>query len=75
MFIYFRDKGDVRGREKHQCERETSVTTSLMYPDQGSNPQPFGVWDDVPTNRATWPGLVILFWAPKLFAWTDDQAP
>ena len=29
--------------------------------DQGSNPQPFGVLGDVPTNWATWPGLQAIF--------------
>ena len=27
-----------------------------MCPDQGSNPQPFGVQNDAPTIRASWPG-------------------
>ena len=32
-------------------------TLSLdMCPDQESNPQPFGVWDDAPANWVTWSG-------------------
>ena len=26
-----------------------------VCPDQELNPQPFGVWEDAPTNWATWP--------------------
>ena len=32
-----------------------------MCPDWGSNPQPFGVQDDAPTNGATWPGHWVIF--------------
>ena len=32
-----------------------------MCPDWGSNPQLFGVWDNAPSNWATWPGLLLLF--------------
>ena len=37
-----------------------------MCPDQGSNPQPFGVWDDAPTNWATRPGLLIYLFTGKI---------
>ena len=30
-----------------------------MCPDEESNLQPFGIWDDAPTNRAMCPGHVI----------------
>ena len=36
-------------------------------PDQESNLQPFGVWDDAPANAATWPGLPLLFFLIKCF--------
>ena len=39
-------------------EKPSSVA-SHMLPNQGSNPQPFGVRDDTPTSRATQPGLEV----------------
>ena len=36
------------GREKHQ------LVISPIQPDQESNLQCFGAWDDAPTNQATW---------------------
>ena len=61
-------RGRKREREKHQYERETSVTSSMhltwglthnpgMCPDWELNPQYFGIWDDITINRASWPGL------------------
>ena len=44
MFIDFGE------REKHCC------VASIMCPDWGSNPQPFGVWDYAATNWATQQG-------------------
>ena len=38
-------------------ERETLVGSFLYAPRLGSNPQPFGVWDGVLTNRASQRGL------------------
>ena len=46
-----------------ECERDRNIdvrekhllVASRLCPDQGLNPQPFGVWDDAPTNLATWP--------------------
>ena len=35
-----------------------------MYLDQEWNLQPFGIWDDAPTNWATWPGLCSYYWWP-----------
>ena len=65
MFINFRERGrekeEEREREKHQCERNIDqlppvcdpsgdCTHNCMCPDWESNPQPFGIWDDAPTN-------------------------
>ena len=47
MFIVFRERGiggEIDVREKH---RSVALHT---YPDQELNSQPFGVWDDAPTN-------------------------
>ena len=41
---------DIDVREKHW------LVVSHMCPDQGLNPQHFGVWDDAPANCATRPG-------------------
>ena len=43
-FIDFRGRGRV-GRERG---RERNI--DRLPPDQGSNPQPFGLWDDALTN-------------------------
>ena len=32
-----------------------------MCPSLESNPQPFGVWDNAPTNLTTWPWYVLVF--------------
>ena len=59
-----------REREKHWGGRATSInwlpllwpltgdrTCKLgLHPDQELNWQPFGIWDDMQTNGATWPG-------------------
>ena len=47
-------------------ERETNISWDRthnpgMCPDQGLNPQPFGIRDNVPTNAATQPGLSFTF--------------
>ena len=51
-------------RERHVDVRETPTGDQTgnpdMCPDWESNLQTFGVNDNVPTNGATWPGLVIL---------------
>ena len=61
-----------REREKHQCERETSICCLQYMPDPGLNLQPMCVlwlgielttfWclDNAPTNWATWPGLNVI---------------
>ena len=63
MFIDLWERG--RKREKHVCEKHWSVASHAfpnrgnqtgnlgMCPDQESDPQPFGAWDDGPTNWAT----------------------
>ena len=59
-----REKHDVR--KKHQwvssvCTLTGNQTCNLgIYPDQGLNPQQFGVWDDTPTNWATLPGQLYI---------------
>ena len=49
-FIDFRERVGEREKESKQS------VASQMHPEQGSNPQPFGVQDDAPTNSATQPG-------------------
>ena len=59
--LFFRDKGreGEREEEKHQCERETSVSCCLYAPPTGdqtlnpgmcsnweSNQRPFSLWND-----------------------------
>ena len=64
MFIDFRDKMTLifremileRGRESETPMWETSIGCLLDTPWLGSNPQPFDVQVDIPTNYATWPG-------------------
>ena len=31
-----------------------------MCPDQESNSQSFGIWENAPTNQTNWPGLVLV---------------
>ena len=49
-----------RGREREReivCATTGDWTHNLgMCPDWRLNPQPFGVWEDAPTNWSTWPG-------------------
>lgn len=47
FFLLILEEG---GREKHECERETWSVASLTCPDWGSNPPPFGAWNDTPTS-------------------------
>ena len=62
-----RGRGGEREREKHiDVRKKHWLVASHMHaiepgmcPDWESNPQPFGVQDDAPTNWATWPGLFI----------------
>ena len=64
LLILERKRGREREKEKRPCEKHWLVaaytpqtgdqTRNLgMCPDQGLNPQPFGVQDDAPTNRVT----------------------
>ena len=49
-------------RKKGRGEREKyQLVASCMHPDWESHPQPFGVWDDAPTNWVTGPGLYEYF--------------
>ena len=64
MFIDFRDRGKARERERERHIHVRNIdrlppvhapngdgTCNLgMYPDQGLNPQPFGVRNDTSTN-------------------------
>ena len=74
MFIDFR--GIQREREKaiEVRERYRSVASHThpdwdwicnlcMRSDQESNPQPFGVWDNAPTNWDTWPVVSVVKWS------------
>ena len=58
LFTLERVEGGIeREREKHQLvESQTGDQTRNlgMCPDQESNLQPFGAWEDIPTNWATW---------------------
>ena len=64
-FIFFREKGSVGVGEEREtliqlppiCTPTGDQTHNLgMCPDQELKLQPFGVWDNAPTNRATRPG-------------------
>ena len=63
MFINFWERRLGRERERERNidvgEKHWSVACQ-MHPDQESNPGPFGVLDNVPTNWATQPGLLFL---------------
>ena len=48
---------DLRERERNIDVRETLIHTLTG----GSNLQPFGVWDNTPTNHVSWPGLLSLY--------------
>ena len=49
----------------HRCDRNIDHLTAAqmhnldMCPDQELNLQPFGAWDDAPSNQATQPGQKI----------------
>ena len=52
--FFYKERG--RGEREREGERERHLeAASCMHPDQGSNLQMLGVWDDAPTNRATLP--------------------
>ena len=67
FFIAFRER--EKDREKHQCERETSIGCLSYTPQQGiepqpryvprleSNPQPFSLREDTPPAEPHRPGL------------------
>ena len=62
MFIDFRESGRERERNidwlppVHALTRDWTQNLG-MCPDWELNLQPFGVWDEALTNRATQPGL------------------
>lgn len=58
MLIDFRERGGEREKEKDLCERKHQSVAFLTCPDKESNPQPFGILDNTPTN---WQGLEYLF--------------
>ena len=54
-----REEG-IQGGKHRERDRQTDrhwSATSCMRPNQESNPQLPGTWDDAPTNWVTWPGL------------------
>ena len=61
IFIDFRERRQERERQTER-ERERNIdgrekhrsVDSCTCPDQGTNPQSFGVWDQ---KNATWPGV------------------
>ena len=61
MFIDLRER--ERERERHQlvatCKHPNWESNPPLdsFPDWELNLQPFGVWDDAPTNSATGQGL------------------
>ena len=76
MFIDIREDG----REKNWCEKHQLVASTrnqthnlAMCPDQELNPQCFGVWDNVPTNRATLLEPLSFFWGRTQVqeSWTE----
>ena len=61
MFFNFRKRRRGRERkEKYRCERETWNDCLPYTPDQGLDPQSFGVQDNTPTNWATQPRLILI---------------
>lgn len=42
-----------KGGKKHQCETNTDLVASSMCPNRVSNPQPFRVQDDAPTESTS----------------------
>ena len=66
FFIAFIERGRGKERKRNIDVRETLIVCLLIHgptgdqthnlgmcPDQELNLQPFGLWDDAPTNRAT----------------------
>lgn len=63
---FFRERGRERERDIDWLSPMHTPTGDRthnlgMCPEGESNLPPFGVWDDVPTNWATWPGLCMRF--------------
>ena len=55
LISFLRDRGRERKRKKIDVREEHWSVASLMSPDQQSNSQPFGVWDNAPTTWVTRP--------------------
>ena len=62
MFLLMRER-EISVRGKHWS------IAFITHPDWGLNPQPFGIWDDVPTNWATLPGLELIFVCDVRLGW------
>ena len=57
-----REREEGREIEKHQCERQISISCLLYVSQLGIEPATFySVWDDAPINQATRPGLCFHF--------------
>ena len=51
MFIDFKDRGNERERKRtNNVRQKHQSVASHSSPDQGLNPQPFGVRDNAPSN-------------------------
>ena len=73
LFVYLKERGrskerETSTRERNICQLPSVCTLTMgqtcnlgMCPDWESNPQPFGVGDNAPTNWATQPGLELYF--------------
>ena len=44
------ERGEGRVERNIDMREEHRLVASCMSPDQGSNPEPFGVWDGAPTE-------------------------
>ena len=73
-------EGEEKKRERDTCMWETSARCLPYLPrqdqahnrgmcrDRRQNPWPFGVWDNIPTNWATWPGTTYTFHVYNLYS-------
>ena len=56
---------NLRERERERERTDTKQPPIGTLPDQGTNPQPFGVQDDTPINWATQPGQDLAISGPQ----------